>query len=117
MRLRVRTPDGELTFGSKYELSKAYAQGLVDPGDEVLEEGASRWRKAAELPELAHLRAKPRGVPRQTLAMLAMVVLSIASLVLLFREDNASRGIGFLLAFGVAYLLMGSTRKAFRRAS
>ena len=46
MKYTVRAPEGELTFESFGELERAYFSGLVDPDDEVLEEGATRWRKA-----------------------------------------------------------------------
>ena len=38
MGYRVRTPDGELSYGSMREVELAYTQGLVGPEDEVLEE-------------------------------------------------------------------------------
>lgn len=119
MRLRVRTPDGELSFGSKFELSKAYAQGLVDPTDEILEEGGTRWRKASELPELKNVRAKPPGVPAQLRSMLFLVATLVVALVLIFRESETytSRGVGLLLAFLAAYFLIGNTRKSLRRTA
>jgi hypothetical protein len=46
MKYTVRSPEGQLTFQSFGELERAFWSGLVDPEDEVLEDGASTWRKA-----------------------------------------------------------------------
>ncbi len=56
MRYRVRTPEGELEYPSLRDVEQAYVQGLVDPQDEVLEEGSTLWRKAESLPTLARAR-------------------------------------------------------------
>ncbi|KFE64896.1 hypothetical protein [Hyalangium minutum] len=60
MRYRVRTPEGELEYESILHVEQAYVAGLVDPEDEVLEEGGTLWRKAATIPTLA--RARGTGV-------------------------------------------------------
>jgi hypothetical protein len=59
MRYTVRTKEGELKFGSFGEVEKAWLLGLVEPDDEVLEEGHEKWRKASSFPLL--LRARRTG--------------------------------------------------------
>jgi hypothetical protein len=56
MKFTVRTPEGELTFGSFGEVEKAWLLGLVGPDDELLEEGNSKWRKASTFPHLVNAR-------------------------------------------------------------
>ena len=56
MKFTVRTPEGELTFGSFGEVEKAWLLGLVGPDDELLEEGKSKWRKASSYPFLVNAR-------------------------------------------------------------
>jgi hypothetical protein len=56
MKYTVRSADGELTFRTFGELEHAYFAGLVDPEDEVQEEGTTRWRKASSF---AALRRAP----------------------------------------------------------
>jgi hypothetical protein len=45
---RVRTPDGELEYGSLYEIAKALRHGLVHGEDEVLSPGQTTWVRVAE---------------------------------------------------------------------
>jgi hypothetical protein len=61
MPYRVRTEDGELIYPTIAELSKAWHLGMVDPEDEVLEEGKEKWRKAGTLPFLVQF--SPRATP------------------------------------------------------
>lgn len=117
MRYRVRTPEGELEYPSFRAVEQAYAAGLVDPEDEVLEEGGSLWRKAASLPALARAHPQRRaGGPSlfrsQGLTVLIAVALGVVAL-LLFRSG---RGLfGLLIALVVASLLSRVTFTAFRR--
>ena len=114
MRYRVRTPEGELEYESILHVEQAYIAGLVDPEDEVREEGATLWRKAASIPTLARARrARPRSAGRaQLLTILAAVVLGALSLVLLTRGSMLP---GLLLAMVVVSVLTRVTYKAFRR--
>ncbi|ADO73013.1 hypothetical protein [Stigmatella aurantiaca] len=115
MRYRVRTPEGELDYASLGDLEQAYVQGLVEPHDEVLEEGGSLWRKAESLPVLVRARSSaPKPWARsQALTVSLGVLLSAVALVLLWR------GAGLLPVLAIALIvgavLMRVTLKAFRR--
>ena len=61
MPYRVRTKEGELSYPTIAELSQAWQLGMVDPEDEVLEDGKQMWRKAGTLPFLVQF--SPRGTP------------------------------------------------------
>jgi len=85
MGYRVKSPDGELVFASLYDIERAYAHGLVDDDDEVLEDGSAVWRKASTLAALRHTRPqKSRGHAR-TLAVLFAVAGGSCALVLLVQ--------------------------------
>jgi len=74
MGYRVKTPEGELSFASLYDIERAYAAGLVDENDEVQEEGSEVWRKAGTLPALRHTRpVKPQATPWRNLVLFAVV--------------------------------------------
>jgi hypothetical protein len=115
MRYRVRTPEGELDYPDLLTLEQAYVQGLVEPQDEVQEEGGALWRKAGSLPSLVRAqRAAPKPWDRaQALTIGAVVLLSALALVLM------QRGAGWMpvlaIALIVAAVLMRVTRKAFQR--
>jgi hypothetical protein len=115
MRYRVRTPDGELEYPSLRDVEQAYVQGLVDPQDEVLEEGGTLWRKAESIPALVRARRTPSGTAGrgQTLTVVASVALGVVALYLYFT------GAGLLWALAIAMLIVPLlTRlmmKAFRR--
>lgn len=115
MRYRVRTPDGELEYPSLRDVEQAYAQGLVDPQDEVLEEGGTLWRKAESLPSLVRARRSPSraGGRGQTLTVVASVALGVVALYLYFT------GAGLLWVLAISMIIVPMlTRlmmKAFRR--
>jgi hypothetical protein len=114
MRYRVRTPEGELEYESILHVEQAYVAGLVDPEDEVLEEGGTLWRKAASIPNLARARpASSKSTHRkQSLIILIAVVLGVFSLLLV----RSGQGLLALLgALGVISLLWRVTYDAFRR--
>ena len=52
MKYTVKNKDGELTYGSLEEIKTAYVLGLVEPEDDVIEEGAKLARKAGAIPLL-----------------------------------------------------------------
>ena len=56
MKYTVRNKDGELTYGSMDEVKTAYVIGLIEAEDEVLEEGATLWRKAGGISLLVTAR-------------------------------------------------------------
>ncbi len=115
MRYRVRTPEGELEYESILHVEQAYVSGLVDPEDEVLEEGGTLWRKASTLPVLARAR-RPAGSKssnrKQFLTILLAVVLGVFALLLVV----SGRGLwALLITVGAASLLWRVTYDAFRR--
>jgi Flp pilus assembly protein TadB len=77
MPYRVRNEDGELQFQTMDDLRDAYAQQLVEAEDEVLEDGASSWRKAGSFPALVQARkARPTALEREgRWYLLAMILL------------------------------------------
>jgi len=116
MRYRVRTPEGELEYESILHVEQAYVAGLVEPEDEVLEEGGTLWRKASSLPNLARARGKSSASKpsrsTQTWSILIAAVLGVFALVLL------SRGAGLwalLVVLGASSLVWRVTYQAFRR--
>jgi hypothetical protein len=115
MRYRVRTPEGELTYESFREVERAYVSGLVDPEDEVAEEGQDRWRRASTIPQLVAARRQsdsPRG--GQWLSVVLFVVLG--SLALYFLTHGRWL-IGIALALVLASSLTSATAyRAFKRA-
>jgi hypothetical protein len=117
MRYRVRTQEGELDYESLGQLEQACVQGLVEPEDEVLEEGQGTWRKVASIPALARVKAaSPRlGERAQVVTILAVVLLGVGALVLLFGESARYRLLGLTLALLITALLSRVTLKAFRR--
>lgn len=117
MRYVVRTPDGELVYPSLLDVEKAYAQGLVDPEDEVREESGSAWRKASSLPTLARARRESSGAASRGQALLVMgvVLLGALALSLLFRDSWNLRLLGIVLALAASFMLTRVTFKAFKR--
>ncbi|RKH21387.1 hypothetical protein D7Y13_01015 [Corallococcus praedator] len=118
MAYRVRTPDGELMFPSLGDIERAYVQGLVDPDDEVREDGSEKWRKASSLPVLAHAR-RPQAAKdsrAQTLTVLGAVAVGVFALVLLVMGSSWNvRMLGIALALVVSGMLTRVTFKAYKR--
>ena len=108
MKYTVRSPDGELTFHSFREMEKAYWDGLVDPDDEVQEEGASLWRKAGSFavlrgpgPQTAQAKQK------ETMLVVVEVLLATVALGALFSKghDVTRYGIAILAIAGFLMVL------------
>ncbi len=117
MGYRVRTPDGELAYPTLRDVEVAYAQGLVDPTDEVLEDGHTTWRKASSIPALARARPPSSGVMgrAQKVGVGAAVVLGAAALRLIMSDEWSRRGAGIVLALAMSSVLMWLTVSAVRR--
>lgn len=116
MRYRVRTPDGELEYESILHVEQAYVAGLVDPEDEVLEEGGTLWRKASTLPALA--RARGTSVEywahKHALTLRIVIAALLGGVALLLIR--LGYGLWALLpAFVVSSMVWRVTYKAFRR--
>jgi hypothetical protein len=110
----VRTKDGELVYGNFGEVEQAWLSGLVDPDDELLEEGHTKWRKASSFPVLVNARRHGNQVwgGTQTAWMVISILLGSAALILI---TNGSYALGGVIAFVVASLMIRVTMQAFKR--
>jgi hypothetical protein len=117
MGYRVRTPDGELNYTTLLDVEVAYTQGLVDPEDEVLEDGHTTWRKAASIPALARARPPSRSFAARAhlLSVMGAVLLGLCALLLIASDSWPRRGLGIALALVMSTVLTRVTYKAFKR--
>lgn len=115
MRYRVRTPEGELVYPSLHDLVQAYVTGLVDPGDEVLEEGGTLWRKAETLPLLARARSVAPKPWERSQALTIAAALGLAALALFLLWNGAGLLPILAVALLIVSLLTRVTMKAFKR--
>lgn len=118
MRYRVRTRDGgELDYASFGQVEQAWLLGLIDPDDELLEEGRSRWRKAGSIPLLISARRSSEQVWRGTwfLWTLIGIIGATVGLALLSREELELKVAGVLVAFGIASLMVHVSVRAWER--
>lgn len=115
MRYIVRSPEGELTFNSFGEVEKAWLQGLVEPNDDIREEGASKWRKASSLPLLAQARRRGNAAwgGTQPAWIIISIVLGSAAL---YSIAKGHTWLGLAIAFALALLLTRVTYRAFKRS-
>lgn len=107
MPYRVRTKDGELTYPTIAELSQAWQLGMVDPEDEVLEDGKQLWRKAGSLPFLVQF--SPRATPLLDRKVRLLVVTSCISAmfaVYYVVKDRLMMGGFFALLAGMASVML-----------
>lgn len=114
MRYRVRTQDGELGFANIAELSKAWQLGLIEPDDEVLEEGHQLWRKAGTLPFLVQYAKQqpPLLDPKLRFLLVATVSCGLVALYWLVKGRVVAGGV---LGVGVALLSMVLVRAAYSK--
>ncbi len=112
MRYTVRTKDGSLTYGSMGEVEKAYRSGLVEPEDEIQEEGTTTWRKAGAIPVLAR---QPKGLDRLNVRSQAWTVFALCLLALsLYCLVKGLVWVAVASALAVSFILTRVTYKAFR---
>lgn len=72
-----------MRFESFREVHNAYRVGLIEPEDEILEDGTEKWRQAQTYPMLRDLpRSKKRTLPGPQI--LAALGSGIAALIALF---------------------------------
>jgi hypothetical protein len=115
MRYRVRTPEGELEYESILHVEQAYVAGLVDPEDEVLEEGGTLWRKAASLPNLARARSKSStSKPSRSTQLWSIVIAAVLGLFALFLLRRGAGMWALLIVLGASSLVWRVTYQAFR---
>lgn len=113
MRYTVRSSDGEISFGNYLEMEQAWLAGLVDPDDEIHEEGKQGWYKARTHPFL--VKARPPRTPASG-SFLPWIVASLATAAgALFAFLRGYWLAALLLALILSALLSGLTYKAARR--
>lgn len=115
MKYRVRSKEGgELEYSSFGQVEQAWLLGLIDPEDEVLEEGKTVWRKASSIPLLVNARRSGEQVWVGT--WFAWTLLGVAggtiALVLFHRHNYVA---GMIVAFVVAGLMIRITVNAYER--
>lgn len=114
MPYKVRTQDGELTYPNIQELSKAWQLGMVDPEDEVQEEGKQLWRKAGTLPFLVQF--SPRGTPLLDRKVRFLVVVAcVLAMMAVYWVVKGQVVAGGLAGLGAAMASMALVRVAYIR--
>ncbi|GMU62777.1 MAG: hypothetical protein AMXMBFR34_45400 [Myxococcaceae bacterium] len=117
MKYRVRSKEGELEYESFGQVEKAWLLGLIDPEDEILEEGHERWRKANTFPLLANARRSGEQVWVGTWFIWTLIGVAggTVALWLLRGESLREKGIGLVVAFITAGLMLKVTMNAYAR--
>jgi hypothetical protein len=114
MPYRVRTSDGELIYPTIAELSKAWQMGMVDPEDEVLEDGKQMWRKAGTLPFLVQF--SPRGTPLLDRKVRLLVVAScISAMFAVYYVVQGKLMLGGLFALGAGLASIGLLSATYKK--
>lgn len=117
MKFRVRSKEGELEYESFGQVEKAWLLGLIDPDDEILEEGHTKWRKANTIPLLVNARRSGEQV--WVGSWFAWTLIGVAggtiALVLLNSSSWTQRIAGVVVAFVVAGLMLKVTMNAYAR--
>lgn len=108
----VRTPDGQLSYQSLYDVERAYAQGLVSPDDEVSTDGGP-WKKIKDVPALKSTRlASTERHSAWRARTVLQVILGVAALFFFFRRDYwMALGLGLVMAVFSMQQLTRQTRK------
>jgi len=114
MKFRVRNQDGELKFDSFGAVEQAWLQGLVGPEDEILEEGATKWRKAKTFPLLAQARRHGDHVWGGTQALWIFTTIALGSFAL-YTMVKGRWWIALLLTVALCLILSRVTYHAFTR--
>lgn len=118
MKYRVRTRDGgELDYTSFGQVEQAWLMGLIEPDDEVLEEGKTRWRKAGSIPLLISARRSSEQVWAGSWFLWTLIGIFGATigLGLLSQSELEYKAAGAVVAFGVASLMIHVSVKAWDR--
>jgi hypothetical protein len=120
MAYRVRNEHGELRFDTFEHLRDAYLHHLVEPDDEVLENGSETWRKAGSFPALVRaFEARPTALRREARwYLLALALLGSGVYVVVFfdRKEIGWRLVSFaIVATIIASFVIWTTFTSFRR--
>jgi hypothetical protein len=118
VKYKVRSKGGELEFSSFGEVERFWLMGLIEPDDEVLEEGKTVWRKAGTIPLLANARRTGEQAWGGAWALFALIGILGGSIALyLLRGDTMEQQIaGGLVALVTAAITIQINLKAFRRS-
>ena len=112
MRYTVRSADGEVSFGNYLEMEQAWLAGLVDPEDEVHEEGKKGWYKAGTHPLL--VKARPPRRPASGSLLPWIVTSLVAAMAALFWRGYWGLLISLPLALILSALLTRLAYNALR---
>lgn len=118
MKFRVRSKDGgELEYESFGQVEQAWLMGFVEPDDELLEEGKTKWRKASSFPLL--VQARRSGDQVWMGSWFLWIILGVAgatyALVLLGHPELEHKIAGVVMGFGVAMAMLKITLNAHAR--
>jgi hypothetical protein len=114
MKYTVRSKEGELEYLSFGQVEHAWLMGLIEPDDEILEEGKTKWRKAGTIPLLAQARRKGDAVWQGTWFVWVLAGV-IGGTVALYQFNEGNYIVGFVIAFGVASVMLHVTWRAYQK--
>jgi len=114
MKYKVRNKDGELEYLSFGQVEQAWLMGLIDPEDEVLEEGKTKWRKAGSIPLLVQARRSGEQVWMGTWFIWVLAGV-IGGTIALYLFQTGQYLFGFILAFAVASVMVHITWKSYQK--
>jgi hypothetical protein len=118
MKYRVRTRDGgELDYLSFGQVEQAWLLGLIDPDDEVVEEGRTRGRRAGDIPLLVSARRSSEQVWRGTWFLWTLIGIfgATVGLSLIGQKELELKVAGIVVVFGVTSLMIRVSAKAWER--
>ena len=114
MKYTVRTKDGELTYESFGAVEQAWLSGLVGPDDELLEEGATRWRRADSFPILVRARRQGNQVWGGSQAAWIAIGVVFGSIAL-YLLAHGHYLMGAVVALALTTVLFRVTHAAFKK--
>lgn len=121
MKYRVRNQDGEIEFQNFGQLEEAYLMGLVEPTDEVLQEGHQNWRRADSYALLARARRHGDNVWGGAWFLWVLIGVAGATVALVLFKRAATEkndlywALGFLIAIADVVLMTRVTVNAQKR--
>lgn len=118
MKYRVRTKEGELEYPSFAVVEQMWLMGLIEPEDEILEEGKTVWRKAGALPLLAQARRSGEKVWAGTWFIWTMIGVIGGSVALWLLNDPSweKKIAGAVVAVIDVIVMIQITMKAQKRS-
>lgn len=115
MKFRVRSKEGELQYESFGQVEQAWLLGFIEPDDELLEEGHTKWRKARSYPLL--MSARRSGEQVWVGSWFAWTVLGImGASYALWQLHLGNYVVGIIAAFVVGGVMTKVTVTAAKRS-